>query len=102
VDPLRSIYDEDPEMCELVRVFALELPGRAEELERHVASGNLERLHVLAHQLKGAGGGYGYDEISALAGALENAILAHCDEDEIEARTRALCGLLRAIIPPEA
>ena len=72
--PVHSSYAADPDMLELVREFALELPERADALERLLAGGRLEELGVLAHQLKGAGGGYGYAQVSEVAGVLELAL----------------------------
>ncbi|HXZ84770.1 MAG TPA: Hpt domain-containing protein [Myxococcota bacterium] len=88
-------------MLEIVREFALELPGRADALERLLASGSLAELSVLAHQLKGAGGGYGYAPVSELAGALERALREGRPRPEIEQRTHELSKLLRAVVAPE-
>lgn len=99
--PVHSSFASDPDMVEIVREFALELPGRADGLERLLASQALDELRVTAHQLKGAGGGYGFDEITQLAGALERAIQERRSFEEIEGRTGELCKLLRAVVAPE-
>jgi len=99
--PVRSSYAADPDMVEIVREFALDLPGRADAIERLVASGRVEELRVTAHQLKGAGGGYGYAEITQVAGALEQAIDQRLAPDEIDRRAGELCKLLRAVVAPE-
>src|SRR6516164_4111740 len=60
---IRSTYESDPDMLEIVREFASELPARIAKLEAHLAAGELRELQTLAHQLKGAGGGYGFPQI---------------------------------------
>jgi HPt (histidine-containing phosphotransfer) domain-containing protein len=101
MDPVHSSYATDPDMLELVREFALELPGRADAMERLLAAGSLQELGVLAHQLKGAGGGYGFAPVTELAGALERALRESRPAHEIEQRTHELSKLLRAVVAPE-
>ena len=102
MDPVHSSYAADPDMLEIVREFALELPGRADALERLLAEGGSRICAVLAHQLKGAGGGYGYAEVSEVAGALEvRAARSARGPSEIERRAHELGKLLRAVVAPE-
>jgi HPt (histidine-containing phosphotransfer) domain-containing protein len=101
MDPLHSSYAADPDMREIVREFALELPGRADVLESLLAARAWKDLSVLAHQLKGAGGGYGFAPVSELAGGLEQALRDRVAPDEIERRTHELAELLRAVVAPE-
>jgi HPt (histidine-containing phosphotransfer) domain-containing protein len=69
----------DYELNELRREFLDEARGKVEEMKATLDGGNngpdsLERLSYLAHQLKGSGGSYGYQRISADAADLEKAI----------------------------
>ncbi len=50
------------DLAALTRAFVAELPERAAALERHLVAGDLARLGVLAHQLKGTAAGYGLPE----------------------------------------
>jgi CheY-like chemotaxis protein/HPt (histidine-containing phosphotransfer) domain-containing protein len=68
--PLRSSYADDPEMAELIARFVQSLPARVEEL-RASQPGAMIRL---AHQLKGAAGGYGFAPITETASRLEQAL----------------------------
>ena len=67
----------DHELDELKREFLAEADVKVREMqtaldgERNAAS--LDRLTYLAHQLKGSGGSYGYQRISADAAELEKA-----------------------------
>lgn len=46
------------------------------EIERLLASGNMESIKSLAHRIKGSGGSFGFDEISEIGEALELAAQA--------------------------
>ena len=68
----------DYELNELRREFLDEARGKVDEMQSAIAGGKtpetLERLAYLAHQLKGSGGSYGYQRISADAAELEKAV----------------------------
>ena len=72
----------DPEFDELKREFLTEAGEKVKEMGSVLAScaGNvpasdsLERMSYLAHQLKGAGGSYGFPTISTYAAALEETL----------------------------
>lgn len=72
--PLVSQYAHDPEMSELVTFFVEELPVRLEALRSAWTRGQTMLLARLAHQLKGAGAGYGFPQIGEAAGRVESAI----------------------------
>ena len=68
----------DPELEDLKREFLTEARDKVREIESNLAGGanpnSLERLTYLAHQLKGSGGSYGFEQISAEAAQLEKAV----------------------------
>ena len=101
MEPLRSLYEDDPDMAEIVREFASELAERVEALEACLQSGDYEQLRTLAHQLKGAGGGYGYPLITESCGALEQAIKDGLNEGAIKECASHACDVLRAVVVPE-
>ena len=101
MDPIRSIYEDDPDMLEIVREFAAELPDRIADLESKHEAGRLQELQTLAHQLKGAGGGYGFALVTETAAALEEALEAGADPERIRECCRTLCDTLRAAEVPE-
>lgn len=70
--PLRSEFVDDPEMGDLIGLFVEELPNRVEAIEQALASGDWAGLSRLAHQLRGAGAGYGFEPISDSAAELED------------------------------
>jgi HPt (histidine-containing phosphotransfer) domain-containing protein len=72
--PLLSEFAADPDMRELIELFVSEMPERIASLETLWRDRQLEPLKRLAHQLKGAGGGYGFSPVSSAAGTLEETI----------------------------
>jgi HPt (histidine-containing phosphotransfer) domain-containing protein len=69
----------DHELNELKREFLGEAREKVDEMQSILDGGGrdsaaLDRLAYLAHQLKGSGGSYGYQQISDDATALEKAI----------------------------
>jgi HPt (histidine-containing phosphotransfer) domain-containing protein len=99
---IRSAYENDPDMLEIVREFAAELPARIAKLETHLAAGEMRELQTLAHQLKGAGGGYGFPQITELAASLEAALKQGLAAPLVKDRANELCATLRAVVVPEA
>jgi HPt (histidine-containing phosphotransfer) domain-containing protein len=67
----------DPELDELRREFLAEATDKVREIQASLDSGTnseaLDRLAYLSHQLKGAGGSYGYEKISSEAAEIEKA-----------------------------
>ncbi len=94
-EPLRSAFADDPEMAELIADFLQEIPGRLEAIEEAIGQGDHERVAAIAHQLKGAGGGYGFPPISDAAAALERAARAEADHERVRANASALIEVCR-------
>jgi len=101
VEPIRSIYESDPDMIEIVQEFAQELPSRATSVEDLLREGELAELQRLAHQLKGAGGGYGFAPITEVAASLEQALKEGADAMVVRDRAATLCETLRAVEVPK-
>ncbi len=86
--PVISSFADDPDMAELVSLFVDELPDRIAALTRAYETGEAAALKRLAHQLKGAGTGYGFAGISERAGVLEGRLISLASADEAEAVQR--------------
>lgn len=69
--PLLSDFASDPDMLELVEMFVAEMPQRVAAIEKAVSDSDTESIASLAHQLKGAAGGYGFGCITDAAGIVE-------------------------------
>jgi chemotaxis protein histidine kinase CheA len=84
----------DHELDELRREFLLEAEEKVREMETFVngepSPEHLDRLAYLAHQLKGSGGSYGYQEISTDAAEVEKAVetLVQGSVDGLDAKIR--------------
>lgn len=75
LEPMLSAYENDPDMGEIVALFVAELPARREDLNAAVESGDLSKAIRIAHQLKGAAGGYGFEALGVLAAESERSML---------------------------
>lgn len=74
-----TLLVEDPEMFEIVDEFVSSLTARITEMENAFRAQDWINLAVLAHRLKGAGGSYGYPDLTTLGAKMETAFKA-CDE----------------------
>ncbi len=71
-DVLKStLVQEDPDMREIVLEFVDSLRERITDLRAAYSADDWARLCALAHQLKGAGGSYGYEAITGVAARME-------------------------------
>jgi histidine phosphotransfer protein HptB len=72
--PVYSALSEDPDLAELVDLFVRDVPDRVAALEAALDTRNWDAVRVLAHQLKGAAGSYGFPELTRRARTLESAV----------------------------
>jgi signal transduction histidine kinase/DNA-binding response OmpR family regulator len=92
--PLVSELADDPDMADLIDAFLISLAQRGLALQAALQVGDLARVADLAHQLKGAGGGYGYPAITDAASAVEEAALS--DESALlDVNAAELLALIR-------
>ncbi|MCC6908377.1 MAG: Hpt domain-containing protein [Phycisphaerales bacterium] len=80
---LLSEFADDPDMAELVELFVSELPERLAVLRTGLESNALEQVQRIAHQLKGASGGYGFPLIGDCAARVEAAVKTGAALDQI-------------------
>ena len=73
---LVSRFRDDADFEELLVDFVSAMGQRASGLVDAMANGQLDEVRRQAHQLKGAAGGYGFDEVSQVAADLEHACRA--------------------------
>jgi len=70
--PCYSVLSGDPEMAELLALFVSELPLRLAEIRQAAQGHNLQEVRRLAHQLRGAGGSYGFPLLTTAAARVED------------------------------
>lgn len=92
-DTIHSRLSDDPDMIDLVGEFVENLKDRVTAIEATVAENNVEDLTRLAHQLKGASGGYGFDPLGQAAAALEQAAKAAHEVGEIKGAVDELISM---------
>jgi PAS domain S-box-containing protein len=88
---ITSAFRDDPEMAGAVAEFVALLPHRLAEMRQAAAAGLWEALRRLAHQMKGAGGSYGYACLTDAARELES----HAGRGDVEGVMLALGKLAR-------
>ncbi len=91
--PIRSEFHDDPQLTGILAAFLDEIPDRIRELQDHFDHGRMDSLRRLAHQLKGAGGGYGFQVITDQADAL----LRLLDQGEEEWANRSRIAFQRMV-----
>ncbi len=70
---IQSEFADDPDMVEIIDDFVKGLPDIISSMREAAKHNHHEELQRLAHQLKGAGGGYGYPLLTKTAKNLEDA-----------------------------
>lgn len=104
--PIYSSLANDEMMCELVEEFVGDMPLRIEALRQALVADDIDTVQRLAHQLKGAFGSYGFEQMTEPARRLEKSAAESRDQiDVIRQDVDALVGYclrLTAAKPPAA
>ena len=90
---LYSSLGGDPDLGEIVTLFAEEMPNRVAKLLDQLEASDWEGLRRTAHQLKGAAGSYGFDAITPCAARLEGTVRQGGAEEQIHAGVEELIDL---------
>jgi signal transduction histidine kinase/DNA-binding NarL/FixJ family response regulator len=97
-NPVSEPMDPTAEAMRLaVKGFVGRLPARVGSILGYLEDGNNRELGSVAHQLKGAGTGFGFPEITRLAAALEDAVKRNDTADVIETAVQQLVECIRRI-----
>src|SRR5512141_1445619 len=67
----KLIVTVDPQIAALVPRFLANRAADVDKIRAALACADFEAIRVAAHGMKGAGGGYGFPEISRLGAAME-------------------------------
>lgn len=86
----------DPDLAEIVPGFLENRRRDVQFLQTALQHNELKTIRVLGHRMKGDGGGYGFDTISAIGEALELAA-AQQDRLTIERETSKLSDFLNRL-----
>jgi len=85
-EAISSAFRDDPDMVGVIAEFVGLLPERLAEMRQAAGAGLWDVLRRLAHQLKGAGGSYGYACLTEAARELES----HANQADVEGAVLAL------------
>jgi two-component system, sensor histidine kinase len=98
-DGLVSQFHDDPDMAAVIEEFVTGLPAQVAKLRDLVEGKNLSELRRTVHQLKGAGGGYGFPQITEFALKAENELKASADDltATVQSRVDELVDLIRRV-----
>ena len=91
-----SEFANQPEMSELVAWFVPSLHQHAGHLTDALRENDREAIRRIAHQLKGAAGGYGFPSITAVAARLEESARKGEPLGQLVAELSELCRRARA------
>jgi HPt (histidine-containing phosphotransfer) domain-containing protein len=72
-DVARIVVRVDPDLKEIIPDFFAFRHRDVRTVTELVAQGDFARIKVIGHNIKGAGGGYGFDAISEIGQRLERA-----------------------------
>ncbi|HJS66247.1 MAG TPA: Hpt domain-containing protein [Nitrospiraceae bacterium] len=86
----------DPGLEEIVPGFLENRRREVKTLETAVQHNDLRTIRVIGHRMKGDGGGYGFDAISAIGDSLEQAA-AREDRDAIRRQIAELIDFLTRV-----
>jgi signal transduction histidine kinase/CheY-like chemotaxis protein/HPt (histidine-containing phosphotransfer) domain-containing protein len=93
----RSSMADDPDMKEALEEFVADLPRRVGEIHGFLEQAMVPELQRVMHQLKGAGGGYGFAQITTRAAAAEELMKQKSPFDLIKIEVDSLVALVRSV-----
>jgi CheY-like chemotaxis protein/anti-sigma regulatory factor (Ser/Thr protein kinase) len=94
---LQSTLEKQPSLQKLLNKFISKLPERVATMRAMLEEENLENLRQAVHQLRGAAGGYGFAEVTRLAGQAEQTIRHGDDLERIKTEVDSLVDLVLSI-----
>ena len=88
----------DPDLEDLIPGFLDNRRADVDKLRDLITSQNFTDIRIIGHSMKGAGGGYGFDAITDIGAAIEDAALAS-DKATITTQTEILADYLARVEP---
>jgi|WetSurMetagenome_2_1015567.scaffolds.fasta_scaffold440568_2 HPt (histidine-containing phosphotransfer) domain-containing protein len=77
------IVEIDIDLEDLVPEYLESRKTEVESLKKGLRTGDFESLRIIGHNLKGTGGGYGFDQLTIIGGEIEQAAKT-TNADELE------------------
>lgn len=85
----RPVARVDADLIDLVPGYIGNRRNDVRAILEALARGDLERIFIIGHSMKGSGGGYGFHTVSEVGAALERAARA-ADSDAVKAEVARL------------
>lgn len=79
----RSTLVNHPDVAPVLPRFVARLPGHVTRLRQLLAAGDREQLRVLAHQVRGTGKSFGFEEMTDLAAQVEEILIRESPIDDV-------------------
>jgi CheY-like chemotaxis protein len=95
--PIGSTLLDHPGMKPIIIEFVQGLSDEVVKMQNMLGKKDLQSLKRVVHQLRGSGGGYGFDAISTAAAAAEESIKAAHNLDVIDREIKSLIGIIRRV-----
>jgi signal transduction histidine kinase/DNA-binding response OmpR family regulator len=96
-EPVRSAAAKTATMARAVNDFVGRLPQRVTTLSSLLAEQNLAELRRALHQIKGAGSGFGFPDLTALAARAESAVKSSEALEDVASKVGELVQFMRRI-----
>lgn len=97
-EPIYSTFNNDDEMRPLLTAFTRSLPSYIEQLHSANSKNDYELLDEVARTLKGAGSGYGLEDITSHAGEVQIALNdTEADMNKIRETVNQLISILNRV-----
>ncbi len=94
-DKITVTVDRDLE--DLIPGFMQRRRGDVESLKTSLSAGEMDKIRLTGHSMKGTGGGYGFDDLSTIGAELEKAAVAG-NSEEISALVNRLEQYLDKVV----
>ncbi|AMV17450.1 response regulator [Planctomyces sp. SH-PL14] len=94
---LMSSYADDPDMLEVIEEFVESLPAKVTLLRRLLDREETAELQRVLHQVKGAGGGYGFAMITARADAAGTVLKEGKEMTQVRQSVEELIGVMESV-----
>jgi two-component system sensor histidine kinase/response regulator len=92
-----STFDGDPVMTEVLMEFIANLPNEVASLKSLLCEQNLSALRDAVHQLKGAGGSYGFQTVTNMAAIAERSLISNAPIETVRLQVDSLIELIGQI-----
>ncbi|GJL79703.1 MAG: hypothetical protein NPINA01_26920 [Nitrospinaceae bacterium] len=94
--PNRIVVEIDPDLEELIPGYLQNRKKDVEGVQAALNNGDFDLIQRMGHTMKGSGGGYGFDFISAIGLNLEEAAKEK-NVEKIQESLRSLCDFLERV-----